>query len=204
MKKFNPKTTTVFTIPERVMLYKETLGGNLDVQYENDGILTFADKLENVSKSGGKTVVIDTDYFVHLQDLRRNLKLWCDELAFKRRNVRICVLCFSPWADKQFVRFLIQYCMIFDVICYEDINKWQKLLFETLEKPRTRKNVLSLMSEFDNEEMKGNAYEKECYVHTGTAYIKEKRLNNILDNPTVEYATIKVTNEYLDIRLKVC
>ena len=89
---FSSDSVVVLTTHERFAYFSAVLQGDVDARFNPKNDPALDDLLHNVIVAGGKTVVIDEDYFMSIDDLIHGLERFVDNEA-ERGRLDIIVVC---------------------------------------------------------------------------------------------------------------
>ena len=144
---FNATSTVVLTTPENADCYKSVIGDEADYRYDLGETDPLEDFLSNVTVAGGSTVIIDESHCLSPDRMVAGIRAYIDNPAWKRRSVRIIVVCPKRKAGDRILRLLTTYCAIYDIIYDGDDAHIATELARLLVSPNVRCDVLELLGD---------------------------------------------------------
>ncbi len=144
---FSSDSVVVLTTHERFAYFSAVLQGDVDARFNPKNDPALDDLLHNVIVAGGKTVVIDEDYFMSIDDLIHGLERFVDNEA-ERGRLDIIVVCSRRSTGDRLLAFLVMYCGIYDIIFDKQGTDITVCLERMLKKRRARCDVHELVAQF--------------------------------------------------------
>lgn len=144
---FSSDSVVVLTTHERFAYFSAVLQGDVDARFNPKNDPALDDLLHNVIVAGGKTVVIDEDYFMSIDDLIHGLERFVDNEA-ERGRLDIIVVCSRRSIGDRLLAFLVMYCGIYDIIFDKQGTDITVCLERMLKKRRARCDVHELVAQF--------------------------------------------------------
>ena len=144
---FSSDTAVVLTTHERFGYFSAVFAEEVDARFNPKKDPSLDDLLHNIIVAGGKTVVIDEDYFMNHLDLVHGLERFVDNEA-ERERLDIFVVCSGRHAGDCLLAFLVTYCGIYNIVFGKQGADITLSLKALIKKKRARHEVRDLVEPF--------------------------------------------------------
>lgn len=179
---FSSDTAVVLTTHERFAYFSAVFSEEVDARFNPKKDPPLDDLLHNVIVAGGKTVIIDEDYFMNHLDLVHGLERFVDN-EVERERLDIFVVCSTRHAGDRLLAFLVMYCGIYNIVFGKQGSEITLSLGSLLKKKRARHEVRELVEPFCWSRFwrKGGASERMHLESPGTKPVQTQIIEQVGD-----------------------
>lgn len=163
---FSSDDAVVLTTHERLAYFSAAFQGEVDARFNPKKDPPLDDLLHNVIVAGGRTVVIDEDYFISCEDMVHGLERFIDGEAESDR-LDIIVACSRRVVGDRLLAFLVMYCGIYNIVFDKQGAELTQSLEDLLKRKRSRFDARELVepycwSSFWKKEKRTEFTDAEC------------------------------------------
>lgn len=145
---FSSDVAVVLTTHERFAYFSAAFQGEVDARFNPKKDPALDDLLHNIIVAGGRTVIIDEDYFMSCDDLVHGLERFVDAEPHPDR-LNIIVVCSRRLAGDCLLAYLVMYCGINNIVFDKQGTDLTVSLAALLKQNQSRYDTRELVERFN-------------------------------------------------------